>query len=450
VTALSLAERALASASGDGVEALVVSESSGLARFAASEIHQPTLIENVTVQLRVVRDNRAGWASTNRISDDGLAELARRAEAAAESAPVDPAFPGLAEPAALPAVEGFDEETAALGPEEQAQLARAAIAAAPRHELYGFFTSGLTELALASTTGVREQQRLTDATVLALAAGAGESGYATATAWKAGSIDPAAVAEQAAETSSRTKGARSLEPGTYRAVLEPSAIGELLDYFAFDTFNGLGLLEERSFFTGRLGEGVFDEKVSIADDAVDPRGLPKAFDFEGTPKRRVDLVEGGVARGCVWDRATAQRAGVESTGHAPPPEQRVYGPWAAALAVAPGEASVDELREAVEDGIHVTRLHYLSVVDPREGLITGMTRDGTFRVRGGRLAEPLVNLRFTVSVPRLLAEVPALTRERALVNRSDFYGERYPVGVVCPALATTAFTVTGAGSAPGL
>ena len=151
------------------------------------------------MQLRVVRDGRAGWASTNRISDDGLAELARRAEAAAASAPVDPDFPGLAEPAPLPAVEGFDEETAALGPEEQAQLARAAIAAAPRHELYGFFTSGVTELALASTTGMSAAQRLTDATVLALAAGEGESGYASATAWAAGSVDPAAVAREAAE-----------------------------------------------------------------------------------------------------------------------------------------------------------------------------------------------------------------------------------------------------------
>jgi hypothetical protein len=68
----------------------------------------------------------------------------------------------------------------------------------------------------------------------------------------------------------------------------------------------------------------------------------------------------------------------------------------------------------------------------------------------GRIAEPLVNLRFTVSVPRLLEDVPGLTREVTLVNRSDFYGERYPFGALVPALATATFTVTGTGSGPGL
>jgi predicted Zn-dependent protease len=79
-----------------------------------------------------------------------------------------------------------------------------------------------------------------------------------------------------------------------------------------------------------------------------------------------------------------------------------------------------------------------------------MTRDGTFRIRDGRIAEPLVNLRFTVSVPAMLEDVPGLTRETTLVNRSEFYGERYPFGVLCPALATARFTITGSGSGPGL
>src|SRR5207248_1888946 len=234
------------------------------------------------------------------------------------------------------------------------------------------------------------------------------------TAWRAGAIDPAAVTREATDKAARTKDAREIEPGVYRAVLEPYAFAELLQYFSYDSLGALGLLEERSYFTGRLGQKVFDEKISIADDALDPRGLPKAFDFEGMPKQRVALVEEGVARGVVWDRQTAARAAdsAMTTGHAPPPSLREYGPLPFALSVAPGEAaSADDLVELVGDGIYVTRLHYLSIVDPRQGVITGMTRDGTFRIRDGRVAEPLVNLRFTVSVPELLAEVPGLTRE---------------------------------------
>jgi PmbA protein len=167
----------------------------------------------------------------------------------------------------------------------------------------------------------------------------------------------------------------------------------------------------------------------------------------------VELVEDGVARSVVWDRATAARAGdgQASTGHAPPESLKYLGPQPFALSMAEGEAgSTDELAELVGDGIYVTRLHYLSIVDPREGILTGMTKDGTFRIRDGKIAEPLVNLRFTVSMPEVLADLPGLTSERTLVNLNDFYDERFAVAALVPAIATARFNITGTGSGPGL
>ena len=449
--ALEIAERALAFASGDEAEAVVTTEHSGFARYAGSEVHQPTLIDNANVQLRLVRGSRAGVAGTNRTDDEGLRRLAGRAIEVLESASEDPDLVPPAPPADFADLAGYDEETAALGADDQARLATAAIGASGGLGLYGYFTSGVCELAVASTAGLRAAQRTTDASCLALAAVDGASGYAMGTAWRAAEIDPAAVAEEAVAKAERTRGAVEVAPARYRAVLEPYAIAELLYYFSFDTFNGLGLLEERSFFSGRVGEQAFDPKVTLADDALDPAGLPKPFDFEGTPKQRVPLVEEGVIRGAVWDRQTAARASRESTGHALPAVERSWGAIATAVSLAAGEAdSTDELAELVGDGIYVTRLHYLGVVNPREGVITGMTRDGTFRIRDGKVAEPLVNLRFTVSMPDLLADVPGLTRETLLVSQSDFYDDRWAYGYRVPAIATGCFNVTGAGSGPGI
>jgi PmbA protein len=451
VNALEEARAALAAADGEA-EAVAHVERSGLARFAGSEVHQPTLIENVVVTLRLDHDSRAGVATTNKVDEGGLDELAQRAAEAAESAPVDETFPGLAPPADLPEVEGDDEETARLGPEDQAALAAAAIEAA-EVPAYGFFTSAVSELAVASSTGLAVEQRMTDATALVVAADERRSGYAEQTSWRARDIDPGAVAREAAEKAGRTEGAVEIEPGVQRAVLEPYAFADLIEYFAHDSFGALGLLEERSYLSGRLGQKVFDEKISIADDSLDARGLPKSFDFEGTPKQRVQLIENGVARGVVWDRATAAQArnGAASTGHAPPVESRDWGPLPYALSIQPGDAeSVEELAELVGEGIYITRLHYLGVVHPREGVITGMTRDGTFRIRDGKIAEPLVNLRFTVAVPDLLADVFGLSKSVSLVNSQNFYGERYPYGVLAPALAAARFTITGVGSKPGI
>jgi len=452
VNALEVAKAALETVDGEA-EAVAHVEHSGLARFAGSEVHQPTLIENAIVTLRVVHGTRLGVATTNRLDEAGLEELARRAEDAAASAPADETFPGLAPPVVPPSVEGFDDETAALGPDDQARLAAAAIDAGADVPVYGFFTSALSELAVMSTTGLSVQQRMTDAMALVVAADEQGSGYAEQTAWRAGRIDPAAVAHEAAEKARRTRGAAEIEPGVYRAVLEPYAFAELLDYFSHDSFGALGLIDKRSYLTDRLGQKVFDEKICITDDALDSRGLPKAFDFEGTPKRPVKLVEQGVARGVVWDRATAAHAGdgAESTGHASPAELRDWGPLPSALSVQPGSAdSVEELAELIGDGVYITRVHYLGVVHPREGVVTGMTRDGTFRIRNGKIAEPLVNLRFTIAVPDFLSDVYELTNKATLVNSQNFYGERYPYGVMAPAIAAERFPVTGVGSKPGI
>jgi predicted Zn-dependent protease len=197
---------------------------------------------------------------------------------------------------------------------------------------------------------------------------------------------------------------------------------------------------------------VFDPAFTLVDDGLDPRGLPKAFDMEGVPKQPVTIVEGGVVKDVVWDRRTAKRAGngMVSTGHALAANAQSFGALPLNLSLRGGDATRNELVERVENGIYVTRLHYLGIVDAREGIITGMTRDGTFRIEGGRITKPLVNLRFTTSFPKLAESLLGLSSDVVLVNRSDFYDERYPFGTLVPSVATSAFTIVGTGSGPGL
>ena len=80
-----------------------------------------------------------------------------------------------------------------------------------------------------------------------------------------------------------------------------------------------------------------------------------------------------------------------------------------------------------------------------------MTRDGTFRIRDGKVAEPLVNLRFTVAMSRRARpRFRASPASRMLVNLNELYDERFPHAALVPALATKRFHITGTGSGPGL
>ena len=63
---------------------------------------------------------------------------------------------------------------------------------------------------------------------------------------------------------------------------------------------------------------------------------------------------------------------------------------------------------STERGILVTRLWYIREVDPYEKILTGMTRDGTFLVEKGKVAQAVRNFRFNQSIFEMLANVECL------------------------------------------
>ena len=91
----------------------------------------------------------------------------------------------------------------------------------------------------------------------------------------------------------------------------------------------------------------------------------------------------------------------------------------------------------------MTRFHYTNPVHPKLAIVTGMTRDGTFLVEGGRIVGPVRNLRYTQSYLDALAGTVAVARERKTLK--GFLG-----GVVVPAApASTAGRSPAAPSTDG-
>ena len=125
------------------------------------------------------------------------------------------------------------------------------------------------------------------------------------------------------------------------------------------------------------------------------------FDWEGSPKTRVTLVDAGVARDIVTDRRWSEKLQRPNTGHglsAP----NAWGPMPGNLVVEPGTRSTDELIASTKRGLLITRLWYVRVVDQRKAILTGMTRDGTFLIEDGRITRGVHNLRFNQSIVEAL------------------------------------------------
>jgi predicted Zn-dependent protease len=458
-SALELAERARGHATGEA-QATVVRERSVLSRFARSRPTQATQVDDTTVSVLRVHDGHLGSADTNDLSDDGLRDVAARADAGARAAAAAAGrrgeYPGLPAPAPGPPREhdGFDAATAQLDATAAGSALAAAFGTCAERglEAFGVWTAGAVETAIASSAGVRAAEEVTDAYMKVMArAESGRSGWAADAAVAAGAVDPAAVAARAAAKVTDSEPVE-LEPGEYPVVLAAEAVGELLDFLGFLAFNGLAHAEGRGALDGRLGTRVAASAINLSDSPRFARTLPRAFDFEGVPKAPIPLIQDGVAHRVVHDTRSAARAGggARSTGHATAAGGSSFGPHPTNLVLIGGGAADEaELSATIERGLYVTRFWYVNVVHEKQTLLTGMSRDGTFLIEDGRIGRPLRDVRFTDSVLRILSATEALTASQRLVADADFYGRRFASGVVCPALRAGGFRITGQTVAAG-
>jgi predicted Zn-dependent protease len=450
-TALDLAERALGQAAGEA-QATVMRERSLLSRFARSRPTQATRVEDTTVSILRVQDGHTGSAETNDLTDDGLRDVAARADAAARAAAAAAGapgeYPGLPGPEPTRPHDGYDHETAGLDPARAGAALGAAFATCAERglEAFGVWTAGAVETAIASTAGVRASDAVTDAYMKVIArSDRGRTGWGADAAVASGALDPAAIAARAAAKVTDEEPA-ALEPGEYPVVLEPEAVQDLLDFLGVLAFNGLSHAEGRGALTGRLGTRVAASAINLSDSPRFARTLPRAFDLEGVPKRPIPLIQDGVAHSVVHDTRSAGREGgaARSTGHATAPGGASFGPHPTNLVLIGGGAADEaELAAPIERGLYVTRFWYVNAVHEKQTLLTGMTRDGTFLIEDGRISRPLRDVRFTDSILRILEATEALTSRQRLAASADFYGRRFASGVVCPALRASGFRITG-------
>ncbi|HEX6207765.1 MAG TPA: metallopeptidase TldD-related protein [Actinomycetota bacterium] len=436
--ALELAGPALDGAGGADVEVLVIHGWGGLTRFAGSAIHQSTAQEETAVRVRAVKDGRVGVSSTNDLRPAGVQAAARSALEMVELAAPDPLFPGLAPRAEAPTIDGYDPATSETSPAARAEAVEALVGACgPGFTAAGAFETGALEVAVANTEGLTVHATRSKASITAVVSGGeGGAGFAERAAGRVADLDAAAVGAAAFAKARDSQRPRDLQPGDYEVVLEPAAVATLLAFLSYLGFGGRAIAEGRSCFAGREGQRLMSEQVSIWDDALSPDTIGLPFDFEGTPKQRVDLVREGIFVGGVHDRRSGAQTGGESTGHAlPPPNPE--GPFPLNLFMATGNASTDDMIAATRRGLLVSRFHYANVVHPKEAVITGMTRDGTWLIEDGAIVGPVKNLRFTESIIDALDRVDLVGSESTLASEFFFEASRVP------ALRIGSFRFTG-------
>jgi PmbA protein len=413
-----IARKVLGFSKADQTEVLVFCKDEQLTRFAVNTIHQNVSETNAIVRVRCVFGKKTGVASGNDLSDEALRKVVESAQTVARFQKDNPDFRSLPGPQTTAESKAFFESTASCTPEARAKGAAAICSLSKTNglEAAGAFSTATDELMVVNSLGISVYHCGTIAHIVTVIMGPNSSGYASADAMDVTRLDPEAVGRVAVDKALKSKNPTDLEPGEYTVILEENAVADMVDMLGYLGFDALSVQEGRSFMNDRFGQKITGEHITIWDDGHDPRGLMLPFDYEGVPKKKVTLIESGIAKGVVYDSFTAGREKDKaSTGHSLPAPNS-WGPYPMNLFLAPGKATKEEMLASTQRGIWVTRFHYTNPVHPIKTVLTGMTRDGTFLIENGQIIRPLKNLRFTQSILEAFENVEMLGKELKLIK----------------------------------
>lgn len=281
-----------------------------------------------SVTVRVWNDKgRLGVTSTTDVDQRGL-ELALKTAAEASAFGATENIPDFSPEATapLPEVEVTLAEPAPVGTlieqlvkAEQALLnAHDAIASIP----YNGIAQNTSENFYVNSNGAQRCAERTSASVYLYTKTEQEgrkprSGHAVRVGVGANDLDIDGCLQEATDKTLSHLDYQKIESGKYRVVFSPDAFLSLMRAFG-NLYNAQSVLDKRSLSTAEsLNTVVATPLLSVYDDALHPGNVsPETFDGEGTPTRRLPIIENGILTNFLHSAGTAKRMGAKPTGHA--------------------------------------------------------------------------------------------------------------------------------------
>ncbi len=395
-----LSEKLLSYVKADDAIAGVGSDKLSHLRFAANNILTSGTRVSRSANVTVWIGGKRGGASTNDLDDASLKAMVEQAQKIAATAPVDREYVPSLGPQTYKPTNGYVESTANLSLDARAKAIGAIIAECEKKGVIGagFHSARVQAGGSLTKNGNFDYERSTNVSLSTTARtpDGTSSGYFLRSHFDIAKLDTQRIANEAIRKALDGKGARTIEPGKYTVVLEPQAVADLMGNFGF-SLNARSAEEGRSVFSAtggktRLGEKMFDEKVSLISDPWNAE-LPGSQSANGgLPAERIAMIENGVLKTLTYNRFWAKQKNVEAT----------RGPVNTIFQTSGPISTIEEMIKSTQRGILVGRFWYIRGTDPRTASSTGLTRDGVWMIENGKIAYPLRNFRFNQSVTQML------------------------------------------------
>jgi PmbA protein len=211
----------------------------------------------------------------------------------------------------------------------------------------------------------------------------------------------------------------SIKPGKMPVLFAPS--GTLALGFPLSAaLNGKDVYKGTSPIAAKVGEKLFDEKITVVDDGtIDGKFASACYDDEGVPRRRNVLVESGVLKGFIYDLKTAAQSKVESTGNASRGLFNPPDPSFTNFIIQPGETALQDMIAGIDEGILVEDLLGIG----QGNIISGAFSNPlalAFKIEKGEIVGRVKDMSIAGNIYDLLKDVGAVSRETHWIY-STFY-----------------------------
>ena len=235
-------------------------------------------------------------------------------------------------------------------------------------------------------------------------------------------FDPDALVKEVVEGAAKKFGGDSIASKKYPTVLHHEVVASLVTYFLSSAIAD-EVQRHSSMLEGKLGEKIASSKLTIEERPLEKNVFFSCFDGEGVAKKNKVVVKNGVLKTYFYNRETAKKDGVESTGN---------GTWGGGkigtgfdnVFVKPGKQTFDEMIADIKDGVYITDV---------AGLGTGMNsvsgdfscQAEGFHIIDGKVAEPLTLITLSGNLLKMFKDLKAFSKEAKMTLGSIHVAPAY-------------------------
>jgi PmbA protein len=410
---LSLAKKAA-----EHAEVYQVSSRKTPVKFEANTLKQIETKESIATALRLIKDGRVGFAqASGPIKPDELVNMAVETSSFGTVATFE--FPGSLP---YPQVEIYDPQIEHMSIDDMVELGGHLIDTvrqkSPDIVCEASISRGIASVHIANTSGGEASYKKSFST-LGIEGVIVQDDDMLFVGDAQSSCHPILDAsELAAEVLMQLKLAETraeIVTQQMPVIFKPNGVASALIAPLISAFNGKIVLMGASPLKGKQGEKLFDDRISLWDDATLPFQVPSCpCDDEGVPGRRTPLIDKGVVSNFYYDLQTAGMAHTESTGNG----GRNGGlpvPSINSLIIDRGQTSFKDMVEDIKDGLIIEQLMGATQGNILNGDFSGNVLLG-YRIANGEIIGRVKNTMVSGNIYQILEQVEALGNDSRWVD----------------------------------